>query len=145
MASHTKDKIAPKYTYDFMLCGLLNHWDGTRYQLAPAYDICPMFRTGLTSGQAMIVGKQGRLSILKNALSEEGLFGITQEDAKTIQKELVDNITTSKLSQKCKIAIITGIEVLISNLNRNHVWDGLDSWFKAGILNFYPKARSTIN
>ncbi|MCK4795699.1 MAG: hypothetical protein KAV87_68860, partial [Desulfobacteraceae bacterium] len=40
---------------------------------------------------------------------------------------------TSKLSQKCKIAIIAGIEVLISNPNRNHGWDGMDSWFKADI------------
>jgi len=67
-------------------------WDGARYQLTPAYDICPMLRTGLTANQAMIVGKQGRSSTLKNALSEAGLFGLTKEDAIFIKRELVDKI-----------------------------------------------------
>jgi len=69
-------------------------WDGTRYDLTPAYDICPMLRTGLTANQAMIVGKQGRSSTLKNALSEAGLFGLSKEDAISIKRELVDKIET---------------------------------------------------
>jgi serine/threonine-protein kinase HipA len=69
-------------------------WDGVRYQLTPAYDICPMLRSGLTANQAMIVGKQGRLSTLKNALSEAGLFGLTEGDAIFIKNELVDRIKT---------------------------------------------------
>jgi len=69
-------------------------WDGMRYQLTPAYDICPMLRSGLTANQAMIVGKQGRLSTLKNALSEAGLFGLTEGDAIFIKNELVDRIKT---------------------------------------------------
>ena len=69
-------------------------WDGTRYQLTPAYDICPMLRFGLTANQAMIMGKQGRSSTLKNALSEAGLFGLTKEDAIFIKRELVDKIET---------------------------------------------------
>jgi len=36
-----------------MLFGLLNHRDGTCYQLAPAYGIRLMLRTGLTSSQAI--------------------------------------------------------------------------------------------
>jgi len=69
-------------------------WDGARYELTPAYDICPMLRTGLTANQAMIVGKQGRSSTLKNALSEAGLFGITKEDAIIVKNELIDKIET---------------------------------------------------
>lgn len=69
-------------------------WDGTRYELTPAYDICPMLRTGLTANQAMIVGKQGRSSTLKNALSEAGLFGLTKEHAIFIKNELIDKIET---------------------------------------------------
>ena len=69
-------------------------WDGSHYHLTPAYDICPMLRSGLTASQAMIVGKQGRLSTLKNALSESGLFGITKEKAAAIKEELVDRIET---------------------------------------------------
>ena len=69
-------------------------WDGTRYQLTPAYDICPMLRFGLTANQAMIMGKQGRSSTLKNTLSEAGLFGLTKEDAIFIKRELFDKIET---------------------------------------------------
>lgn len=69
-------------------------WDGTHYHLTPAYDICPMLRSGLTANQAMIVGKRGRLSTVKNALSEAGLFGITEEKAVFIKEELVDKIET---------------------------------------------------
>lgn len=69
-------------------------WDGARYALTPAYDICPMLRTGLTANQSMIVGEQGRSSTLKNALSEAGLFGLTKEDAIYIKRELVDKIET---------------------------------------------------
>jgi serine/threonine-protein kinase HipA len=69
-------------------------WDGKHYHLTPAYDICPMLRSGLTASQAMIVGKQGRLSTVKNALSEAGLFGITEEEAASIKEELVDKIET---------------------------------------------------
>jgi serine/threonine-protein kinase HipA len=69
-------------------------WDGARYALTPAYDICPMLRTGLTANQAMIVGKQGRSSTLENALSEAGLFGLTKKDAVFIKNELIDKIET---------------------------------------------------
>lgn len=69
-------------------------WDGEHYQLTPAYDICPMLRSGLTANQAMIVGKEGRLSTIKNALSEAGLFGVSQEKAETVKEELIDSIET---------------------------------------------------
>ena len=69
-------------------------WDGSQYELTPAYDICPMLRTGLTANQAMIVGKQGRSSTLKNALSEAGLFGLTLEHATSVKDELIDKIET---------------------------------------------------
>ena len=69
-------------------------WDGTWYELTPAYDICPMLRSGLTANQAMIVGKQGRSSTLKNALSEAGLFGLTKEHAIFVKSELIDKIET---------------------------------------------------
>ncbi len=69
-------------------------WDGAWYELTPAYDICPMLRSGLTANQAMIVGKQGRSSTLKNALSEAGLFGLTKEYAIFVKNELIDKIET---------------------------------------------------
>ena len=69
-------------------------WDGSHYQLTPAYDLCPMLRTGHTANQAMVVGKNNRSSTLKNALSEAGLFGLSDGSAKQIQNELVDTIST---------------------------------------------------
>ncbi len=69
-------------------------WDGARYELTPAYDICPMLRTGLTANQAMIVGNLRRSSTLENALSEAGVFGLTKEDAVSMKNELIDKIET---------------------------------------------------
>lgn len=67
-------------------------WDGKYYCLTPVYDVCPMLRSGLTSSQAMIVGNQGRLSTLKNALTEAGQCGLTVEEAKTIQDEMIESV-----------------------------------------------------
>ena len=67
-------------------------WDGREYELTPAYDISPMLRSGLTASQAMIVGRQGRLSTLENALSEAGQFGLSQDEAKTMHDELIAGI-----------------------------------------------------
>lgn len=67
-------------------------WDGRSYQLVPAYDICPMLRTGHTANQAMIVGEKGRLSTLANALSEAEQFGLTQTKARQIQRKLIEKI-----------------------------------------------------
>jgi serine/threonine-protein kinase HipA len=78
-------------------------WDGKHYHLTPAYDICPMLRTGLTTSQAMIVGKQGRLSTVKNALSEVGLFGITKEKALSIKEELVEKLLHTSLTSPIAI------------------------------------------
>ncbi len=69
-------------------------WEGSRYELTPAYDLCPMLRSGHTANQAMIVGEEGRLSTLKNALSEPGLFGLSKNQATLINNELVDTIST---------------------------------------------------
>lgn len=69
-------------------------WDGTHYHLTPAYDICPMLRSGLSANQAMVIGNQGRRSTIKNALSEAGLFGLAEKEAAVIAEELVEKIET---------------------------------------------------
>ncbi len=53
-----------------------------------------MLRSGLTANQAMHIGKQGRLSTIKNALSEAGLFGLSKEKAVFVKEELIDKIET---------------------------------------------------
>lgn len=69
-------------------------WDGAHYDLTPAYDICPMLRYGLTANQAMAMGQQGRLSTIDNALSEPGLFGLSEESARSIKEDLVHTVET---------------------------------------------------
>lgn len=63
-------------------------WDGNQYTLTPAYDICPLLRVGQTTNQAMIIGKDGRESTIRNALSQPEYFGMTSEEAKTVQEEI---------------------------------------------------------
>lgn len=67
-------------------------WDGRTYVLSPAYDICPMLRSGHTASQGMEVGRFGRLSTLGNALSEAEQFGLAQLQAKEMQDDLVERI-----------------------------------------------------
>lgn len=84
-------------------------WDGVHYQLTPAYDICPMLRSGLTANQAMVVGKEGRLSTLKNAQSEAGLFGVSREMAEIVKAELIDTINT-RWAEAADVAGLTGVQ-----------------------------------
>ena len=68
-------------------------WDGNDYALSPAYDICPMMRVGQSASQAMIVGKNGRESTLRNAISMAEQFGLSQADAKRVNEDLVELVT----------------------------------------------------
>ncbi len=64
-------------------------WDGEAYELTPAYDLCPMLRSGRTAAQAMIVGREGRRSSLSNARSEAGRFGLDEVEAGDLIEALV--------------------------------------------------------
>ena len=67
-------------------------WDGSRFDLTPAYDICPSLRAGRTTSQAMVVGTDGRRSTLRNACSEAGLFGLDSTEARRLCDELVEQV-----------------------------------------------------
>jgi len=67
-------------------------WDGYQYTLTPAYDICPLLRAGQTANQAMVVGKNGRESSIRNGLSQSEQFGLTLSEAKDIQEEITETI-----------------------------------------------------
>jgi serine/threonine-protein kinase HipA len=67
-------------------------WDGHQYTLTPAYDICPLLRVGQTASQAMVVGKNGRESSIRNGLSQSEQFGLTLLEAKDIQEEITETI-----------------------------------------------------
>jgi serine/threonine-protein kinase HipA len=67
-------------------------WNGNHYTLTPAYDICPLLRAGQTANQAMLVGKYGRASTIRNALSQPELFSMTTPEAQTVQEEITEII-----------------------------------------------------
>ena len=89
-------------------------WDGRHYRLTPAYDICPMLRSGLTANQAMVVGAEGRLSTLRNALSEAGVFGLSPATA----REQVDAMVQTVESQWPDAADASGLTQVQSDLLR---------------------------
>ena len=76
-----------------ILCGntddhARNHaafWDGENYNLTPAYDICPQYRAGNKSSQAMIIYKDkdeaSNLSLLENAIKSCAHFSLTEAEA----------------------------------------------------------------
>jgi hypothetical protein len=75
-----------------ILCGntedhARNHaafWDGRRYRLTPAYDICPQARTGGEASQAMLLIGQRRDSRLAACLAAAPVFDFTIESARAL-------------------------------------------------------------
>lgn len=58
------------------------------WRLSPAYDLVPHAQVGYERFQSIIVGAQGREGSLRNALSEAGRFGLTEESAKAVIEEV---------------------------------------------------------
>ncbi len=84
-------------------------WEGSHYTLTPAYDICPLLRVGQTANQAMVVGKDGRESTIRNALSQPEQFSLTSSEAKTIQEEITE-IVEGRWDEAADLAGLTDHE-----------------------------------
>ena len=67
-------------------------WNGNYYTLTPAYDICPSLRAGQSANQAMVIGRDGRQSTVRNALSRPEQFALTLLEATAIQQEITEII-----------------------------------------------------
>ncbi len=63
--------------------------EGDGYRLSPAYDIVPTPLCASERYQHLVVGTQGRLSTLGNALSNPGVFGLSTEDARNIVEHML--------------------------------------------------------
>jgi serine/threonine-protein kinase HipA len=66
-------------------------WDGRRLQLTPAYDLLPQRRAGMEGRQAMIVGALGpggRESTVANALTSAARFGLDDDEAVALAREV---------------------------------------------------------
>ncbi len=67
----------------------------TGLELSPAYDIVPSITqpgVGTDFSLAMSVGERGREASLKNALSRAVRFGLSEEKAKAVVKNLVETV-----------------------------------------------------
>ncbi len=62
--------------------------------LTPAYDLCPYPRYGHEATQAMIVGKDGAYSTLKNAISAANRFELSAHEAIDIINEMIEHTKT---------------------------------------------------
>ncbi len=58
------------------------------WRLSPAYDLVPHAQIGYERRQSIMVGKQGRKGSLKNAMSEAGRFGLTDDRAMAVIEEV---------------------------------------------------------
>lgn len=70
---------------------LRNHallYSSQGWRLSPAYDLVPHAQIGYERYQSINVGNQGRVATLKNALSEAGRFGLTDDSAMAIITEV---------------------------------------------------------
>lgn len=84
-------------------------WDGSNFQLTPAYDICPYPRVGQEATQAMVVGKNGAFSQLSNVLSAAEWFDIPHTEAKDMIDELTLQVT-KQWPHACDKARLTSIQ-----------------------------------
>jgi len=67
----------------------------TELALSPAYDIVPTLTqagVGTDFSLAMSVGERGREASLKNVLSRAARFGLSEETARAVVKNLVETV-----------------------------------------------------
>jgi len=67
-------------------------WDGKQLVLTPAYDICPQARSGYEASQAMLISGRNNLSQLKTCLKSAHNFLISEEEARSIFKDMIEII-----------------------------------------------------
>ncbi|MCB1155917.1 MAG: HipA domain-containing protein [Leptospiraceae bacterium] len=67
-------------------------WDGEKYKLTPAYDICPQPRSGSMAGQAMKIIGQDNRSLLINCLSSSKNYLLSEEESIEIIRAMIQTI-----------------------------------------------------
>lgn len=75
---------------------LRNHafiYSSEGWRLSPAYDLVPHPQMGYERIQSINVGAQGRTASLKNAVSEAGRFGLTDDKAKAVIEEVYTTVS----------------------------------------------------
>lgn len=73
-------------------------WDGAELTLTPAYDICPLPRSGGEASQAMAVGRDGyRLSQVAACVERASTYLLTESEAREIVDRQIETIDSEWL------------------------------------------------
>jgi serine/threonine-protein kinase HipA len=92
-------------------------WDGAELTLTPAYDICPLPRTGGEASQAMAIGRDGyRLSRIAACVARSSTYLLTESEAVEIVDNQIETIEREWASV-CKLA-------QLSEVDRRRLWHG---------------------
>lgn len=92
-------------------------WDGAELTLTPAYDICPLPRTGGEASQAMAIGRDGyRLSKVAACVARASTYLLTEDEAGEIVDNQIDTIEREWASV-CELA-------QLSEVDRRRLWHG---------------------
>jgi serine/threonine-protein kinase HipA len=92
-------------------------WDGAELTLTPAYDICPLPRTGGEASQAMAIGRDGyRLSQVAACVARASTYLLTEEEAREIVDRQVETIKR-EWDDVCELAGL-------SEVDRRRLWHG---------------------
>ncbi len=118
-AANTLRELFARLVFN-ILCGntddhARNHaafWDGNMLRLTPAYDICPQGRAGNEASQAMLIGKEGRLSRLSLCLDAAGHFLLSRKDAIAIIEKQLNSIIAN-WNEACDLAEINDADRIL--------------------------------
>lgn len=85
-------------------------WDGSELTLTPAYDICPLPRTGGEASQAMAIGRDGyRLSRVSACVERAPTYLLSEAEAREIVDRQIETIE-SEWSDVCDLAGLSEVD-----------------------------------
>lgn len=93
----TRQELFRRMVFNILISNIDDHlrnhgfvYEGGSYNLSKAYDLVPTPLASYERFQHLYVGTQGKLSNLDNALSQSGLYGFNEREA----KDVVNNMTS---------------------------------------------------
>jgi serine/threonine-protein kinase HipA len=79
-------------------------WDGTELTPTPAYDICPLPRTGGKASQAMAIGDGHLLSRVAACVARASTYLLAEEEAREIVAHQIETIE-NEWDEVCELAV----------------------------------------
>jgi serine/threonine-protein kinase HipA len=85
-------------------------WDGAELTLTPAYDICPLPRTGGEASQGMAIGRDGfRLSRVAACIDRASTYHLSEADAREIVDRQIESIE-HEWDEVCDLARLNEVD-----------------------------------